>query len=242
MRLFPEPPRISEQTPPWGRTTALAAMLLTYLVVPLISTALLAIFWPTLADRARFLLQQILPIGAWGIILLSLAAIYKTDLRPALGLQLDRPAGYYLRESLLAILGVVLIFTALSLILSLLFQSPEELADPYRALTPDRLLMVTLLGLFSAPIVEEIIFRGFLQSTLYKYYSPGTAVILTALIFGLFHSLYHTAPVALISVYLLGLLFSYFRLRTGSIIPSIAAHLFNNIMAAIPIFMRLQGG
>lgn len=242
MRLFPYPLQIKEQTPPWGRTTAFSAILIAYLIVPLISTALMAIFWPTLPEQGQFFAQQLFPIAAWGLILLALAQAYQTDLRPSLGLRLNHPAGYYLRESLFAILGVIVVFTALSLVLSLFYKSPEELVDPYQALTPDKLWVVTLLGLFSAPLVEEIVFRGFLQSTLYKYYPPGLCVILTALIFGLFHSLYHGAPVALISVYLLGLLFSYFRLRTGSIIPSMSAHLFNNLMAAIPIFMRLNGG
>lgn len=78
-----------------------------------------------------------------------------------------------------------------------------------------------------APISEELLFRGYLLTSLKKITNPKIAAIVTALIFGLIHGdLYRFIPLALG-----GLILCYLVERTQSLIPSIISHgMWNFIM------------
>jgi membrane protease YdiL (CAAX protease family) len=75
-----------------------------------------------------------------------------------------------------------------------------------------------------APFVEEMLFRGiFLRSFLVNYSAP-TAILLSALLFGLFHLNIYQFTVA----FLLGMFFGWLYYRTQSLWPSIMAHAIYN--------------
>lgn len=79
-------------------------------------------------------------------------------------------------------------------------------------------------------VCEELLFRGFLLHGIRKKVADIPAVILVGLLFGLFHlDLYRFLPVSL-----LGILFGYIVVKTGSIFPAMLAHSVNN---AITIFL-----
>jgi uncharacterized protein len=179
------------------------------------------------------MLQQAIPMLTWVLIFSYLAGRYKINLAPILGLSLPLPPAYYFRQSLLAIISVVAMVMVMSLLVSTTTESPQHLPDPYKDLSGEQLKMMALLGIVTAPIIEEIVFRGFLQSTFYRYFSSAGAVLMSAMVFGVLHTLYQDVPLAQISVYLLGVVFGYFRLKTGSILPGMVAHLFNNVVAAL---------
>lgn len=87
-------------------------------------------------------------------------------------------------------------------------------------------LAVLVLALLPA-ICEELAFRGFILSGLDNELKRGTAIIASALLFGLLH--------ALVSLYqqmfnatLLGVLLGWLALRTGSLFPCIVFHFLNN--------------
>lgn len=79
-----------------------------------------------------------------------------------------------------------------------------------------------------APIIEEIVFRGWILKVLQKY-GNVVAVIISALIFGIFHgTLTQSVPAVFIGVVLALLTIKY-----KSIIPSIIVHLFSNSLSVI---------
>lgn len=84
------------------------------------------------------------------------------------------------------------------------------------------LLMVVLPG-----ICEELFFRGVMQRNFEWRMRPAQAIILTALLFAMLHlQLVNVLLLASLGAYL-----GYLTWRTGSVIPSIAAHMaFNAIM------------
>ncbi len=75
-----------------------------------------------------------------------------------------------------------------------------------------------------APVVEELIFRGFVQQTL-KPYGKKFAIFGSALLFGLFHGNLFQSPYA----FLVGLVFGYVAMEY-SIAWAMLLHMFNNLV------------
>ena len=80
-----------------------------------------------------------------------------------------------------------------------------------------------LIGLF--PVVEEVLFRGFLFAGLAQSWGPGLAGLMTTMIFVGVHmpKVLEYWP-ALLAVSLIGALTVLIRIRTGSLAPGIALH------------------
>ena len=74
---------------------------------------------------------------------------------------------------------------------------------------------------------EEIFFRGAVQSALASRWRGAAAVSLTAAVFGAIH----LDPPQAIGAAILGLYLGFLAHETGSIGPSIAAHVLNNSLA-----------
>jgi len=95
-------------------------------------------------------------------------------------------------------------------------------------------LVVVSLG----PVVEELLFRGVLLSTLLQRWGPGWAVAVSSLMFALVH-----LPglqwqwFGLPDLLLLALLLAWLRLRSGSIWPGVLAHGINNLLAVVAWFV-----
>lgn len=92
------------------------------------------------------------------------------------------------------------------------------------------IFIVNLIVIAAAPAIgEEMMFRGALQKTLHKRFSPFWAIIITSIIFSAMHfQFYGFIPRFLLSVFL-GMLY-YF---SGSIKLNMVAHFTNNAMAVI---------
>lgn len=71
---------------------------------------------------------------------------------------------------------------------------------------------------------EEFLFRGFVQSSFEKKMKPFWAIIVTSIIFGVFHF----NPFAILPLIALGAYFSYLAYATGSIFIPIILHFLNN--------------
>ena len=118
-------------------------------------------------------------------------------------------------------------------ILGNLIQS--EIANPIvETIDSSSIYTNLLLMVIMAPIFEEIIFRKLLIDRTIKY-GKGVSILLSALIFGLFHGNLNQFFYA----FLIGGFFAYVYIKTGKIIYTILLHLtvnFNmNTMANLPI-------
>ncbi|OUJ72693.1 hypothetical protein BXP70_17455 [Hymenobacter crusticola] len=78
----------------------------------------------------------------------------------------------------------------------------------------------------TAPILEELFFRGLLLSGLLKNYSPRKSIIQSSLLFGIIH-LY---PMHAVSAMVLGLFLGWLYYRTQSLGACIVAHSLNNMI------------
>lgn len=86
------------------------------------------------------------------------------------------------------------------------------------------LIYVCLLG----PILEEIIFRGFILKSMQKY-GNLTAIIVSSILF----SMFHLNLVQFINPVLMGIVLAFITVKSKSIVPSIIAHIFNNTITFI---------
>jgi hypothetical protein len=92
------------------------------------------------------------------------------------------------------------------------------------------LIAVALLVCVAAPIAEELFFRGFLFGALRKPIGWIPAAIVTGIVFGLIHA-GGTDAVFLVPLAVLGALLCLLYRWTGSVIPGMGVHAFNNAFA-----------
>ena len=84
----------------------------------------------------------------------------------------------------------------------------------------------------TAPILEELFFRGIILEGFLKNYSPKKAIIWSAVIFGLAH----LNPWQAIGATLIGILIGWIYWRTKSLLPGIFIHFTNNLLVFILTF------
>lgn len=117
----------------------------------------------------------------------------------------------------------ILVATVVSII------SPEAL-EAFNSLMDSALggdeLMAFLAVVILAPIAEELLFRGIIFRMLVKHWSEIAAVIVSALLFGIFHMNLMQA----IYVLPIGLLLGYTAYKCKSVLPCILIHMINNFM------------
>jgi len=82
-----------------------------------------------------------------------------------------------------------------------------------------------------APVVEELIFRGLILHGLRRNYNAFTAVVISALLFALFH----LNPWQFPATFVLGLLLGWIMIRTRSILLAIIGHSINNLLVLLTV-------
>ncbi len=89
----------------------------------------------------------------------------------------------------------------------------------------------------AAPLLEEIVFRGFLLKGFSDTFM-GTygAIVVTSLLWATIHLQYEFAYVFVI--FIVGLVFGYARVKTNSILTPMMMHFFMNIVASLGLFME----
>jgi membrane protease YdiL (CAAX protease family) len=118
------------------------------------------------------------------------------------------------------------LFVVVSFLVSSLF--PVKLSSGNS--TDTNLIMLFSLLVLLSPITEEIIFRGYIQEYFRQRLKVEWAIVISALVFSLFHP-FDFFPYAFVS----GVFLSYLRESTGSLIPGIVVHLLNNLIGFIEI-------
>jgi membrane protease YdiL (CAAX protease family) len=84
-----------------------------------------------------------------------------------------------------------------------------------------------LLVVVTAPVSEELLFRGILLRGFAGRYGDRIGILLSATLFALMH----VHAIKLLSTFLLGVLLAWLTLRLGSIWPGMMAHTMNNLLA-----------
>jgi membrane protease YdiL (CAAX protease family) len=111
--------------------------------------------------------------------------------------------------------------------------TPDFVLDVYRSARDTGTLVLLAVALVvAAPIVEEVIFRGFLLPGLTRsMLGAAGALWFTALSWALLHAQYQ--PFYLVQIVILGLVFGWLRLKSNSTILTILLHGLLNLAALV---------
>lgn len=94
--------------------------------------------------------------------------------------------------------------------------------------------LVAALAVLTAPLVEELVYRGVLYTGIERRYGLASGVVVVTLLFALVHVPQYWGSVAAISAILtLSLVLTLLRAFTGRILPCIATHLVYNGIQAV---------
>jgi len=101
---------------------------------------------------------------------------------------------------------------------------------------PQVRLAVALLASFSAPLVEEVVYRGVIFGGLRKRFSATTTIIIVTLLFlGVHVPQYAGAWASLAGLMLLSLVLTVVRAMSKSLLPCIVIHFINNAVISLVV-------
>ncbi|HEY1041751.1 MAG TPA: CPBP family intramembrane glutamic endopeptidase [Candidatus Paceibacterota bacterium] len=136
------------------------------------------------------------------------------------------------------IVAVVLIFISYTILAYLDYEKTGTIFGlPFRA------------GILFVPIFEELIFRGCILVGLTRYYSVKKSIVISSLLFGLWHfknifvmPIDDVVSQMLYAGLIFGPIVAYLTLRLKSIWPGVILHYLNNILAPLlpMIWLLLQ--
>ncbi|AKB45899.1 CAAX amino terminal protease family protein [Methanosarcina sp. Kolksee] len=112
------------------------------------------------------------------------------------------------------------IYLPLSILAGLVFGQVEYVMIGARELIPDlslrNLLILIIIMVFIVGLIEELIFRSILQTSLEEFLGPAWGIFLSSLLFGIMHSTYGT-PYEMAYTFLLGGFLGYLFYKTRSL-------------------------
>jgi len=107
---------------------------------------------------------------------------------------------------------------------------PHSMLTALREMSLDGKILIAVSATILAPLQEEVLFRGLLQSMLRKYIKPWPAILLTSILFAAVHQEPQNIP----ALFVLSLVLGYNYERTGRLFSSILIHvLFNGTMIVL---------
>jgi len=141
------------------------------------------------------------------------------------------------------------LFLATGLVLSVGLQAFAHLLPMPKELPMDRFFRtapeawaLSIFGMTLAPLMEELLFRGFLYPVLVRRLGTAAAVLLTAASFCLIHGLqlgFAWAP--LLVIFLVGLALTVTRAATKSVAPGFLIHVAYNSTISVLLFAGTDG-
>jgi membrane protease YdiL (CAAX protease family) len=238
----------------WSPLTAIFMVIAAYLGASVIGEVLLATYgqlqgwsehrietWLTNSVYAQFS-SSLLIYGLMLAIILLFIRSYKVSVRT---LGLVRPR---FKDIGIAVLGipvyvlgyVVLLGVVKALVPSLDVNQSQQLGfQPSTSVVALTLTFISLVVL--PPLVEELIIRGFLFTSLLKRFRFLWAALLTSVVFASGHLQFGSgAPllwVAAIDTFMLSLVLCFMRYKTGSLWPGIFLHALKNGVAFLSLFV-----
>lgn len=130
----------------------------------------------------------------------------------------------------------MLVYAAYLIVQSLVeWVAPTDLGDFIESLAGSKHLGLALGMILIAPVIEELIFRGYLFRA-WRHTRMGLwgTLILTSLLFTGIHAAQYSG-IILVYMFALSLLLGLARESTGSIWPPLAFHMVNNLIAVITL-------
>ena len=250
-RLEPSPVLIqpTPDNPPWNSWAAVAVWILSVAFILILPSLVVGIYLVKsgvdFLNREEFeafiksdITANILSIVAvipahiltLGLAWLVVTNFNKFSFRQTLGWRFNNFRIWYI----FVITAAILILAA---VLTSIFGEQEN--ELLRILKSSRtaVYLVAFLATFTAPLVEEVIYRGLLYSAFQRTFGTVTAVFLVTFLFALVHfPQYYPDFVSISMICLVSFVLTVIRAQTGNLLPCIALHfVFNGIQSLLLI-------
>lgn len=242
----------SPENVPWGWRTAVG-LPLAHLIIQVVlalggSSLLLVVLWATSRLNPPNLQAWAVSgvfVGSIGIVggLISLALIYAVITR--LRKRPFRTTIKWVSHGRLwpVVLGAVLLGGAMDTVTLALHKPivPDVLRPMFEGYAGAAVM--TIFAVIVTPVVEEVLFRGVLYPVSVRSLGVTGGVALVSLLFGLAHVATYGVDIYLVGQTLVaGLYLTWLRARTGSLVPSVAAHAALNLYATLEaiVIMNLK--
>jgi uncharacterized protein len=249
MSSLPDPSSfetVAPSTPrsPWSIADLVVFGVFFFLVVLLLPVGIVRvwrIFSPDMQltdvpPAAQILMQGLIDVATLAFIAFLIKIVHGQSFVETIHWHKNRRFG----TAFLVSLGATLAISVL--VVSSLFPSGEAPIEKMLSSTMAMSFFV-ILGIAVAPMVEEVMFRGFLFKVISDLRGSNAAVVVTALLFGGLHVLQLWGNwVAVALIFVVGYVLSFVRQRSNSLIPSFIIHTSYNAMlfGTFALFSLLQ--
>ena len=238
---------VGPNNPPWGVWegigTWVASVLLIIIVPGLFLLPYLATLKPAITENEQLVefaktdptavflqIVSIIPAHLFTVLLawLVITRVRKYSFRKTLGWETGGFQWWYYPAILIAF------FVVAAIVGSLL---PEKENDMIRMIHSSRsaVYIMAFLATFTAPFVEEVVYRGVLYSSFQRRLGVPAAFLLTTFLFALVHvPQYWPSYSTLLLLGILSLVLTSIRVKTNNLWPCIVLHtLFNGLQSAL---------
>jgi membrane protease YdiL (CAAX protease family) len=237
MSSLPDPRPFEESGPPsprspWSIADLVVFGFVFFAIVLLVPAGIVRV-WHTVdpdlrvADippTAQVLIQGLIDLATLGFIAFLIKVVHRQSFLETIHWRKNHEFG----TAFLVSFGATLAISVL--IISSFFPSGEPPIQKLLTSTTAMYVFVVF-GIVVAPLFEEIMFRGFLFKVLSDIRGEHTAVLLTAILFGLLHLPQLWGSWAgVVLIFVVGYLLSFIRQRSNSVIPSFIVHTSYNSM------------
>jgi membrane protease YdiL (CAAX protease family) len=243
---------VDPDNPQWGVLLGVALTIATFLLMLVVQLVFIVPYVLTRGLRDPASIQKILQ-GDKTVILLSVVSIFPAHLltlalawmivtgfgkRPfwrSLGWSWSPRLGYL---EALACLGATVLLLLSGRLFVAAFGDPETELERLILSSNGARYMIAAVATFTAPLVEEVVFRGVLYSGLRKRVGTVWGAALVIAIFAAIHVPQYLPNVAAIStILLLSSVLTVVRARTGRLLPCVAIHFFFNGITSVLIVL-----
>lgn len=134
--------------------------------------------------------------------------------------------------------GVAILLFLMAWLIAVLFGAHKTDLDQILESSRAAALTLAFIAVATAPLVEELIYRGLLYSAIQRVIGPWFAVLVVASMFAGLHVYQYRQNIgAILSISLLSLALTAIRARTGRLLPCVIIHLvFNGIQSLLIVF------
>lgn len=118
---------------------------------------------------------------------------------------------------------------------------PEQDNDFLKILRSSRMTVfaVAFLATFSAPLVEEVVYRGILYSAFQKTFNIPVAVVIVTILFSIVHvPQYLGSPSTIFLIFVLSLVLTLVRVKYDNLLPCIILHFFINGIQSVGLLLE----
>ncbi|MCS7265808.1 MAG: CPBP family intramembrane metalloprotease [Armatimonadetes bacterium] len=113
----------------------------------------------------------------------------------------------------------------------------SKLTNLLSATEKARFPILLIFAVMLPALPEELVFRGVIQQGFEHQYSPKLAILLTGIVFAIFH----LDPIQAFSVAAIAIFWGWIAWRSQSVLPSLFAHAFQNALTVISVTLARAG-